>query len=56
MKPLLKLSREMWEALTLQQQAAQRARFAISVAPSYAPAHDLDTPIELTMVPRGVAA
>lgn len=52
MKKILKLSRETWDGLTVQQQAEQRARFDVSVTPSYAPAHDLDTPIELAMVPR----
>lgn len=49
---VLKLSRELWEALTPKQQAEQRAKFYVAVKPNYAPAPDLDTPIELVMVPR----
>lgn len=52
MKQVLKISREMWESLTLQQQQEQHNRFVVSVAPSYAPTHDLDMPIELAMVAR----
>lgn len=42
----LNLSREMWEALTLEQQQEQRARFVVSVAPRYVPSHDLDMSVD----------
>lgn len=46
MKQVLKLSREMWESLTPQQQQEQRARFVVSVTPRYVPSHDLDMSVD----------
>lgn len=54
MKQTLKLARETWESLTPQQQQEQREKFDVVVAKHYYASGpvDLDTPIELAMVPR----
>lgn len=52
----LTLSSEMLFWMTPEQKAYWDARHDLAVKPSFAPADDLDTPIELAMVPRGVAA
>lgn len=51
-KTPLEVSDELWSELGRQSQQLLAARYALKVLPSFAPAPDLDMPIELVMVPR----